>query len=121
MSRLRGLHLHRAAGCHAADPCSSIPQDCCTLAVVLWGEAPAGAAERAHGQLVAVTFEQLMERGRQARAAGWQCAAPRRGDLASLAFTSGTSGKPKVGMGGGLCLGRWGGGAGTRNWSQCSA
>lgn len=73
-----------------------LPQDCCTLAVVLWGEAPTAAAERAHGQLVATSFDQLMERGAQRRADGWQRATPQRGDLASLAFTSGTSGKPKV-------------------------
>lgn len=71
-------------------------QDCCTLAVVLWGEAPTAVAERAHGQLVAMSFDQLMERGRQAVEAGWQRAAPQRDDLASLAFTSGTSGRPKV-------------------------
>ncbi|KAL4424118.1 hypothetical protein ABPG75_001419 [Micractinium tetrahymenae] len=69
--------------------------DCCTLAVVLWGDAPAAAAERAHSQLVALSFDQLMERGQRARASGWQPAQLQRGDLASLAFTSGTSGKPK--------------------------
>lgn len=64
--------------------------------MVLWGEAPTAVAERAHGQLVAMSFDQLMERGRQAVEAGWQRAAPQRDDLASLAFTSGTSGRPKV-------------------------
>ena len=70
-------------------------QDCCDLAVVLWGEVPSAAVELGHHQLLAVTFNDVIARGREAGAT-WQPPAQARQDVATLAFTSGTGGSPKV-------------------------
>jgi len=62
---------------------------------------PTEDVDRHRPQLRALTFNQVLARGQEGAAVnGWTPPRPSsRQDLVSLAFTSGTSGKPKVGRG----------------------
>ncbi|PSC74557.1 long-chain-fatty-acid-ligase [Micractinium conductrix] len=65
--------------------------DSCNFAVELWGDAPAAPSKPS---LRVLTFDQLLAEGERALSA-WQPHPSTPGDLASLMFTSGTSGHPK--------------------------
>lgn len=69
--------------------------------VVLWGEVTPECA--AALPCPVVTFEEVLASGRAAAAAGWAPARVQPQDLATLVYTSGTTGQPKVLVG---CLPR---------------